>query len=59
MACRLDGAKPLSKPMLECFIQENALEDVVCEMASILSLPQCVKKAEWHSDIDKDNVLVF
>ena len=24
------------------FIQENALENVVCEMASILSLPQCV-----------------
>ena len=26
------------------FIQENALEDVVCEMASILSRPQCVKR---------------
>ena len=25
------------------FIQENALENVVCEMASILSPPQCVK----------------
>ena len=25
------------------FIQENALEHVVCEMASILSRPQCVK----------------
>ena len=25
------------------FIQENALENVVCEMASILSRPQCVK----------------
>ena len=24
------------------FIQENALENVVCEMASILSRPQCV-----------------
>ena len=24
------------------FVQENALEDVVCEMASILSQPQCV-----------------
>ena len=25
------------------FIQENALENVICEMASILSRPQCVK----------------
>ena len=25
------------------FIQENAFEIVVCEMAVILSLPQCVK----------------
>ena len=25
------------------FIQENALENVVCEMSSILSQPQCVK----------------
>ena len=25
------------------FIQENAIENVVCEMASILSQPQCVK----------------
>ena len=25
------------------FIQENALENVICEMASILSHPQCVK----------------
>ena len=57
MACRLAGAKPLSEPMLEyCYsnlrntlqwnckrIQENAFENVVCEMASILSRPQCVK----------------
>ena len=27
------------------FIQENPLENVVCEMASILSRPQCVKCA--------------
>ena len=27
------------------FIQENALQNVVCEMASILSRPQCVKLA--------------
>ena len=25
------------------FIQENAFESVVCEMAAILSRPQCVK----------------
>ena len=25
------------------FIQENALESVVCEMAAILTRPQCVK----------------
>ena len=25
------------------FIQENTFENVVCEMASILSPPQCVK----------------
>ena len=62
MACRLDGAKPLSEPMMEyrnwtlrnkfqwnsnrnsyIFIQENALENVVCEVAFILSRPQCVK----------------
>ena len=59
MACRLDGAKPLSEPLLEycslgnklqwninrnsyIFIHENALENVVCKMASILSRPQCV-----------------
>ena len=62
MACRLDGAKPLSEPCWNIvnstlrnklqwtfnrnsniFIQENVLENVVCEMASILSRPQCVK----------------
>ena len=53
MACRLFGAKPLSKPMLgywffrnklqynfnektNIFIQENASENIVCEMAAIL-----------------------
>ena len=57
MACRLFGAKPLSKPMLpycqldptehismefysKVFIQGNALENVVCEMAAILPWPQ-------------------
>ena len=59
MACRLVGAKSLSEPMLECcllnpgeqismkssniFIQEDAFENFVCEMASILPWPKCVK----------------
>ena len=30
-------------PYSNIFIQENAFENVVCEMASILSRPQCVK----------------
>ena len=35
------------------FIQENALEDAVCEMASILSRPQCVKGvSHLHQSID-------
>ena len=52
------------------FIQENALEDVVCEMASILSRPQCVNRyqdwpvnlttpqeeAEWCGEIHKSLV---
>ena len=61
MACRLDGDKPLSEPVLEylkwtrenkfqwnsnqnsnIFVQENAFENDVCEMVSILSRPQCV-----------------
>ena len=53
MACRLEGAKPLSKPVLEycevnpweqtfnqiskIFIQENAFENIVCKTAAILS----------------------
>ena len=51
MACRLFGAKPLPKPMLtfcqldskeqtsntKLFIHENAFENVVCEIAAILS----------------------
>ena len=28
-------------------IQENALENVVCEMASILSRPQCVNALKY------------
>ena len=31
------------KSFLNIFIEENALEYVVCEMAFILSQPQCVK----------------
>ena len=58
MVCHLDGAKPLSEPMLEfckldpceqtsvkskfIYFQENAFEIVVCETAAILSRPQCV-----------------
>ena len=30
-------------PFSNIFIQENAIENVVCEIASILSRPQCVK----------------
>ena len=54
MVCRLFGAKPLPEPVLAycqldsnrnsiIFIHENAFETVVCEMAAILSRPQCVK----------------
>ena len=62
MACRLDGAKPLSEPMQtycklhsknvfqwnfilnsNIFIQENAFEHVVSEMAAILSSGRWVK----------------
>ena len=35
------------------FIQENALENVVCEMAFILSRPQCVKE-RWFDTHIKD-----
>ena len=34
------------------FIHENAFEDVVCEMASILSLPQCVNYMALHELVD-------
>ena len=65
MACRLAGAKPLSEPMLEynlrnkvqwnlkqnsyILIEENAFENVVCEITSILSRPQYVNSL-WPSD---------
>ena len=67
MACRLFGAKPLSKPLLsysllgnlsnklqghfngnfKFFIQENAVENTVCEMADILFWPQCFKQTNY------------
>ena len=34
------------------FINKNAFEDVVCEMVSILSRPQCVK-VRWEIDFTK------
>ena len=36
---------------LSIFIQENALENVVCEMASILSRPQCVLTGPMMSQL--------
>ena len=33
------------------FIQENALENVVCQMVAILSQPQCVNEIwQWQND---------
>ena len=56
MVCRLDGAKPLSQPMLEyCQLgpwEENAFENVVCEMASIclgLNVLKCVDSKDMLS----------
>ena len=68
MACRLFGAKPLSKSMLDyclldskeqtsvkfnqntkIFIHENAPEDIVCEMAAILSRGRWVKPSSAYS----------
>ena len=34
------------QPPPTIFIQENAFENVVCEMAAILSWPQCVNGSE-------------
>ena len=36
--------------------QENALENVVCEMASILSWPQCVKSNWLYTGRCRDNI---
>ena len=57
MACRLLGTKPLPEPMLaycqlasweqisvKIFIQENAFEIVVCQVAAILSRGRWVNK---------------
>ena len=42
------------------FIQENAFESVVCEMAAILSRPQCVKRKclsrTHYSEYNNDNL---
>ena len=37
------------------FIQENAFENVICEMASILSRPQCVNTPGEENEIFWDN----
>ena len=39
------------------FIQENALENVVCEMASILSRPQCVNP--FHATLTKTYIYIL
>ena len=42
-------ATNFSDELIEICIQQNAFENVVCEMASILSRPQCVNSGtEWH-----------
>ena len=43
--CQLDPKEYISEKCIsnsKVFIQENALENVICEMAAILSRPQCV-----------------
>ena len=66
MACRLFGAKPISKPILgycqlatwdensgkfqskyNFFIPDNAYENIICEMVSILSTERWVTRARW------------
>ena len=32
------------------FVQENAFENVVCEMTSILSWPECVNDSPWQAE---------
>ena len=40
------------------FIEENARETVVCEMASILSRPQCVKVQHTHQNESKQGTVI-
>ena len=35
------------------FIQENAFESVVCEMAAMLSRPQCVKRGNEQYGVSR------
>ena len=50
--CQLDHNEHISvKFLLKSFIQENTLETVVCEMAAILSRPQCVKVSKSFSGL--------
>ena len=39
------------------FIEENVIENVVCEMAAILSRPQCIKMK--YSKIFRQNVYIY
>ena len=47
-------------PNSNIFIQENVFESFVCEMAAMLSRPQCVKqnnqmfKYQWHNNDQND-----
>ena len=50
-------------PKVQVFIQENVLENVVCEMAAILYHPQCVKQnttmsSERHSSYWSEQVTI-
>ena len=51
MACRLDGAKWKFNQNTTIFIEENAYENVVYEMASILSRPQYVNRIHYNDVI--------
>ena len=70
MAYRLFGAKSLSKPMLDYFVEwdlgnkfpwkfkqnaklffhENAFENIICEMAAILSREDELRVCIWHNE---------
>ena len=47
------------KQNLCIFIQENAFENVVCEMASILSRPQCVNVLFYLGEAKNISSLLF